>query len=97
MCFQRFKSTAGVSGGGEETLNSYGVTVTFSSSRSANQTDLSKRMLCLEDDSWAADILFLSESDAFGRRPMMGAFWAATRKRSATENITQYTEKKNIE
>lgn len=35
-------------------------------------------MLCLEDDSWAADILFLSETDAFGRRPMMEA---TTRKR----------------
>lgn len=44
MSFQRFERE-------EETLNSYGVTVAFGSLRSASQTDLSKRMLCLEDDS----------------------------------------------
>lgn len=72
--------------------------MTFSSARSANQTDLSKSMLCLEDDSWATDILFLSESDAFGRRPMMEAFWAATRNlREALRKISLNILKKNIE
>ncbi len=88
LCFHRFKR---VRRSGKETLNSYGVTVGFGSSSSANQTDLSKRMLCLEDDSWATDILFLSESDAFSRQPMMEAFWATTRK---LRKISLYTPKR---
>ncbi len=97
LCFHRFKR---VRRSGKETLNSYGVTVGFGSSRSANQTDLSKRMLCLEDDSWATDILFLSESDAFSRQPMMelllenyGKYHSIHRK----ENIEQTDTHKGIQ
>lgn len=57
--------------GGAKILNSYEVAVGLSSSRSANQTLLSKCMLCLEDNRPAPVIPLLSTADAFNRRPMM--------------------------